>query len=419
MEQRERAILIGVNINNQPGFNESMEELKNLALACEMEAVGILEQNLKAVNPIYYIGSGKVEELKRALEELNAQVLIFNNELSPTQLRNLENKLEIRIMDRTALILEIFADRAKTREAKLQVEVAQLKYMLPRLAGLNESMGRQRGGVGTTNRGGGEKKLELDRRKIEQKIVELGKELEHISSDRQTQRKMRSESDLPAVALIGYTNAGKSTIMNAVLEANKKAENKKVLEKDMLFATLETSVRSIKLKDNKVFLLSDTVGFVSELPHELIKAFRSTLQEACEADLLIHVVDFSNPNYKEQIQVTMETLKEIGAENIPVIYAYNKIDLVHGEVPESKGDSIYISAKYNIGMDELVGAISQKIFTNYIHCEMLIPYDKGSIIAYLSENASVNRIDYRSNGTLLEIECMQSDYERYQQFLMV
>lgn len=419
MREKERAILIGVNINNQSNFKESMEELNNLALACEIEVAGRLEQNLKAVNTAYYIGSGKVEEVKSIIDGTEAEVLIFNNELTPSQLRNLEKALDIKIMDRTSLILEIFSRRAKTREAKLQVEVAMLKYILPRLVGSNESMGRQSGGIGTINRGSGETKLELDRRKIEQKISELNKELESISHERQTRRQRRHKAEIPTVALVGYTNTGKSTIMNAMVESYRKSEEKKVLEKDMLFATLDTSVRSIKLPDNKTFLLSDTVGFVSDLPHELIKAFRSTLEEVKEADLLIHVVDFSNSNYKQQVEVTLDTLRQIGAEDIPVIYAYNKVDLVHGEIPKAEGGSIYISAKKNVGMENLVKAICQKIFTGYVQCKMLIPYDMGNIVSYLNENAYVKSTDYESDGTLLALECKQSDYEKYQKFLLV
>jgi GTPase len=419
MREKERAILVGVNINNQSSFKESMEELNNLALACEIDVVGRLEQNLKAINTAYYIGSGKVEEVKPMIAGTEAQVLIFNNELSPSQLRNLEKALDVTIMDRTSLILEIFSRRAKTREAKLQVEVARLKYILPRLVGSNESMGRQSGGIGTINRGSGETKLELDRRKIEQKISELNRELELISHERQTRRQRRHKAEIPTVALVGYTNTGKSTIMNAMVESYKNSEGKKVLEKDMLFATLDTSVRSIKLPDNKTFLLSDTVGFVSDLPHELIKAFRSTLEEVKEADLLIHVVDFSNPNYKQQIEVTLDTLKQIGADDIPVIYAYNKVDLVGGQTPEAEGDSIYISAKKNIGMDKLVKTICQKVFTGYAQCKMLIPYDMGNIVSYFNENAYVKSMNYESSGTLLALECKQSDYEKYQKFLLV
>lgn len=412
-----RALSIGVNINNQNDFQQSMEELSNLAFACDFEVVGSIQQNLKAINKAYYVGTGKVEEILIQMGEMKAEVLIFNNELSPSQLRNLEKKLECPILDRTSLILEIFARRAKTKEAKLQVEVARLQYMLPRLVGANESLGRQGGGAGLKNRGAGETKLELDRRKIEIKIAELEKELENIGNERQTQRKKRNKVELPSVALVGYTNAGKSSIMNAMVEMFQKSEAKKVFEKDMLFATLETSVRNIKLPNKKAFLLSDTVGFVSNLPHNLVKAFRTTLEEVCEADLLIHVVDYSNPDYKKQIEVTADTLKQIGAERIPVIYAYNKVDLVDFGVPISQNDCVYISAKDKTGIDELIRLISEKVFTEYVQCKMLIPYENGNLVSYFNGNANIQSTSYEGDGTLLTLECKKADYQKYQQFL--
>ncbi|MEG0775782.1 GTPase HflX [Clostridium sp.] len=418
MEERQKALLVGANLNNKSDFKESMEELCNLAIACDFEVVGEIVQNLKSTNNSHYIGTGKVKEVLSLLEEHQSDVVIFNNELTPSQLRNLEKTLKCRILDRTALILEIFAQRAKTHEAKLQVEVTNLKYMLPRLMGSREELGRQGGGVGTKNKGVGEKKIELDRRKIEERIVALNKELENIVFQRQTQRKRRNKRDLPLVSLVGYTNAGKSTVMNGMIDTFKNSDDKKVFEKDMLFATLETSVRSIILPDNKNFLLSDTVGFVSNLPHDLIKAFRSTLEEVCEADLLIHVVDFSNPNYKHQIEVTIDTLNQIGAGDIPVIYAYNKVDLVEGPITEEKNHSVFISAKKKIGMDNLIKLISQKVFTDYVHCEMLIPYDKGDVVSYLREKTNVKSIKYESNGTLLALECSKVDYVKYEEFII-
>ncbi|WP_366923372.1 GTPase HflX [Metallumcola ferriviriculae] len=415
MEERQRALLIGVNINKQANFEETFEELKNLAIACELEVVGQIEQNLKSINIGHYIGSGKIEEVNDLINETEADVLIFNNELSPTQLRNLEKALEPIIMDRTSLILEIFANRAKTREAKLQVELARLRYMLPRLIGLNQDLGRQSGGVGTKNRGVGEKKIELDRRKIEEKIHDLNKELELIGNVRETQRKKRNKVGLPTVALVGYTNTGKSTLMNSMVELYQKSASKKVFEKDMLFATLDTSVRNITLPDSKVFLLSDTVGFVSKLPHDLIKAFRSTLKEVRDADLLLHVVDFSNPNYEQQIEVTDETLKQIGARAIPTIYVYNKVDLTTMDAPYNTDETVYISAKKKIGLEELIQLISKKIF-KHIECKMLIPYEQGSIVSYFNEYANVKSVSYESYGTLLTVECRESDYTRYKQF---
>ena len=418
MTQRERALLIGVNINNKANFEGSMEELKNLAKACDFEAVGMMTQNLKAINSAHYIGSGKIKEVISMLKAQKAEVLVFNNELSHTQLRNLEKEFSCRIIDRTALILEIFAKRARTREAKLQVEVARLQYMLPRLVGSNESLGRQSGGVGTKNRGAGETKLELDRRKLERKIVELNKGLELITGERQIQRRQREKADLPTVALVGYTNAGKSTLMNAMVEIYKKSESKKVFEKDMLFATLETSVRSITLPNRKAFLLADTVGFVSNLPHNLIKAFRGTLEEVREADLLLNVVDISNPDYREQIEVTCETLKQIGADSIPIINVFNKADLTDLNIPVIERDSAYISAREKTGVRELAEMIGDKVASKFIRCRMLIPFDMGSIVAYLNENAHIQATQYETGGILLTLECKEADYKRHEKFIV-
>lgn len=412
-----KGILVGVNINNKNNFDESMIELENLALACDIESVGSIVQNSKQVNPTYYIGSGKIDELSNIIETLEAEVVIFNNELSSSQLRNIESKLKCQVLDRTSLILDIFAQRAKTREAKLQVEVARLKYLLPRLIGANENLGRQSGGVGTKNKGVGETKLELDRRKIEDKIAVLNKELETLKHQRNIQRNKRNKSNIPSIALVGYTNAGKSSVMNELINRFKDNDDKKVFEKDMLFATLETYVRHIKLPDNKEFLLSDTVGFVSDLPHDLVKAFRSTLEEVCEADLLIHVIDISNPNYESHIDVTNETLKQIGAEHIPVIYAYNKVDLMKLYIPSDRG--IYISAKSGIGIEELIESICKKVFKDYITCKVLIPYNEGEIVAYLNENTSIINTNYTDEGTILNIECSKQDYDRYKNYLIL
>lgn len=413
----ENAILIGVNVKDQSDFQESMQELKNLTIARGMSIAGVLEQNLKSVHPAHYIGAGKVEEIKQLLTEKKANVLIFNNELSPSQLHNLETELGCRILDRTTLILEIFSERAKTREAKLQVEVAKLQYLLPRLVGTGDNLGRQSGGVGTKNRGSGEKKLELDKRKIETKISELNHELESLTKERETQRKKRKKTDISSIALVGYTNAGKSTLMNAMVETFKKPDSKKVLEKDMLFATLETSVRSIYLPNHKMFFLSDTVGFVSDLPHELVKAFRTTLEEVIEADLLLHVVDYSNPNYKKQIKVTTDTLHQIGASHIPVLYIYNKSELTDVSIPTAQEDRIYLSAKNRIGISELVELIEKQIYKLYIKCSMLIPYSDGSVVSYLNEHAIVESVEHKEEGTFLTLQCKESDFHKFKQYL--
>ncbi|MGE7889015.1 GTPase HflX [Bacillus cereus] len=415
-EVLQRAVLVGVNLGNEDDFAYSMEELTNLAEACDVEVIGQVTQNLQRVNPSHYIGKGKIEEVAAYVQEIDANMVIFNDELSPSQIRNLEEDLDCKVIDRTILILDIFAQRAKTKEAQLQVEVAHLQYMMPRLIGLRESLGRQSGGVGTKNKGVGEKKLELDRRKIEEQISVLNKDLEALVAQRQTQRKQRKKNEIPVVALVGYTNAGKSTTMNAMLEIYNGTEEKQVFEKDMLFATLETSVRNIDLPDNKSFLLTDTVGFVSKLPHHLVKAFRSTLEEVAEADLLIHVVDYANPNYEQLIDITNETLKKIGVENIPTIYAYNKSDMVDVEIPKAQEDRVYLSAKKHVGMEELVEMIRSHIYKEYTKCEMLIPYDQGQVVSYFNNHAHVLSTSYENEGTKMTLECKTSDYEKYKRF---
>lgn len=419
MEEKPKVIIVGINIDNEPYFEESMDELENLVTACDMKCIGRMYQSLLTVNKPYYMGSGKVEELEEKIKETNAEVVVFNNELSPLQLKNLSEKLSAIVLDRTLLILQIFANRAKTKEAKLQVESARLKYMLPRLVGLHESLGRQGGGSGLSNKGLGEKKIELDRRHIESKITDLDKELEELKVKRSTQRKKREESEIPLVALVGYTNAGKSTLMNSIIEKYGSNEEKKVFEEEMLFATLETSVRNVTLENKKEFLLSDTVGFVSNLPHTLVKAFRSTLEEIVYADLLVQVIDYSDPNFTNQIQTTKDTLKEIGAENIPMIYVFNKSEKMIGDkIPFVDGNEIYMSAKQKIGIEKLLEMISKEIYKNYIDAEMLIPFEKGSIISYLNENATIYSTEYLENGTKIKLNLKSSDYNKYKEYII-
>lgn len=416
MEEIEKALLVAVNIDNQKYFLNSVEELRNLTYACNMDVLDVIIQNLETINNATYIGTGKVKEIKELAKELKADLVIFNNELSPSQLRNLQKDLSLPILDRTGLILQIFSKRAQTKEAKLQVEVAKLQYMLPRLVGLHSSLSRQGGGAGLSNKGSGEKKLELDRRRIEDKITELNKELKNIENERNVQRKQREKRGIPLVSLAGYTNAGKSTLMNALVDIYKKDDSKKVEEKNMLFATLDTSVRNITLPDKKEFLLSDTVGFISELPHGLVKAFRSTLEEIKQADLILEIVDFSDENYKQHIEVTNKTLKELGANEIPIVYVYNKSDLVLEKLPKLEDGAIYISASNKIGIEELVDIIKSKIFGNLVKAKLLIPYNRSDIIAYFNKNATVEKTEYIDEGTLLFVECKISDYNKYKEF---
>lgn len=417
---KERAIIVGVNLKSDQHFDYSMEELENLAEALDVEVVGVVTQNLERVTPSHYVGTGKIEEIKAFFEEAEANLVIFNDELSPSQIRNLERDLACKVIDRTMLILDIFSRRAKTSEAKMQVELAQLQYMLPRLVGLHASLSRQGGGTGGgfKNRGAGETKLELDRRKIEDQIAKLRRDLEHVKAQRETQRKQRRKNEIPVVSIVGYTNAGKSTIMNRVLEMTGQQQEKQVFEKDMLFATLDTSVRQIELPDHKSFLLTDTVGFVSKLPHHLVKAFRATLEEAREADLLLHVVDVSNEEYRFMMDVTNETLLAVGVEDIPTVYVYNKSDLADVDYPLVSGDNIWMAAKENVGVEELLTLIRRYVFSDYVKCQMLIPYDAGSVVSYLNEHATILNTQYEEQGTLVNVELKEADYHKFFKYVV-
>ena len=420
----DKVLIVGVNFTTEHKslhFDLAMEEMASLVKACDMEPVGRIEQNMESANTATYIGAGKVQEVREMVRALEAELVVFDNGLSPIQLRNLSRDLDCPVMDRTTLILEIFSARAKTREAKLQVEVARLQYMLPRLVGLHDALSRQGGASGAmSNKGAGEKKLELDRRRLEQRLTTMRRELEKIAGERETQRKKRADSGIPRVALVGYTNAGKSTVMNAMLSAYDGEGEKMVYEEDMLFATLDTTVRRITPPDQNDFLLSDTVGFISNLPHNLVKAFRSTLEEVREADLLIQVIDYSDENYTEHIRVTEETLKELGAERIPMIYAYNKADLCGmGTFATIQGDDrLYLSAKSQSGIDALMTLISGKLSKRYQDCAFIIPYQRGDVVSYLNDNAVVHCTEYREDGVYMETNVSRIDAARYEQFLV-
>lgn len=431
-------MLVGVNLNDGEDYLTSLQELEALAKACDMEAVAIIEQTLTEVHKAFYIGTGKVEEVRETAQECEADIVIFDNSLSPMQMRNLQEQIGKPILDRSTLILDIFASRAKSREAKLQVEVARLQYMLPRLVGLHAALSRQGGGSGAmSNKGAGEKKLELDRRVLERRLTELRRELKDVSSERETQRKRRSMSGIPRVALVGYTNAGKSTLLNTMLELygmdEVDVEEKKVMEKDMLFATLDTTVRKIEPENHHAFLLSDTVGFIHKLPHNLIEAFHSTLEEAREADILLQVVDYSDEHYKEQVAVTNQTLKELGADGIPMIYVYNKVDMVSPEVvpglagiaqekllshlPVVTDQAVYLSAKKQIGMEQLIELIEKKLAGGYQECTLLIPYTDGRAVSYLNEHGVVYETEYREDGIRIHVNCRQEDYQYYKKYV--
>lgn len=415
---RTKVLLVGVDTGEEADFAHSMEELASLAEAAEREVAGVIIQKLEAVNKTLYIGTGKVAEVREYAGQCEAEEIVFDNTLSPSQVRNLGKELELPVLDRTNLILDIFALRARTGEAKLQVETARLQYMLPRLVGMRENLSRQGGTGGSmSNRGAGETKLELDRRKIEHRISELKKELAAVLKNRETMRKRRGQSRIPQVALVGYTNAGKSTIMNRLVERYGDNRDKKVLEKDMLFATLDTNVRTIRTEDNRPFFLVDTVGFIHKLPHGLIKAFQSTLEEVKYADLLIQVVDFSDEHYRQHMEVTEETLKELGAGGIPQIIVYNKSDKCEVQgIPKRKDNQIHMAAGQDCGLQELVEMIQEYTYAGRVEETFLLPFGEGGLVSYFRENATVLEQEYLEEGVKLKVSCHRSDAEKYKAY---
>ncbi len=407
-----RAILVGLQLNEDISY--SMEELSGLAEAADVIVMGQMVQNLERANSATLIGKGKVEELAEMCRAMEADTVIFNEELSGMQLRNLEEALSVRVIDRTILILDIFAARATSKEGKLQVELAQLQYRMPRLTGFGRSLSRLGGGIGT--RGPGEKKLETDRRHISRRMDDIKKELGQIKNTRSVQRSQREKAGIPVVALVGYTNSGKSALMNRLLAMSEK-EDKAVTEQNMLFATLDTQQRSIRLDRNCEFILIDTVGFVSKLPHGLVQAFKATLEEVTYADLLLHVVDVSYENYDFHIDVTNQVIEELGAGGKAKIMVYNKVDLV-SQIPfDTTGcDSIFVSAKQGDHIDDLLHMVREKIFSSRVSAQLLIPYSRGDLSSYLCEKAAVLSMSYQEEGTLFQVELEKADYNRLKEY---
>ena len=416
-EEQYRAILVGLQRDEDISY--SMEELKGLAEAAGAEVLGSMVQNLEKPNTATLIGKGKVEELAEMVKNMEADTVIFNDELTGMQLRNLEDAAGVRVIDRTILILDIFATRASSKEGKLQVELAQLQYRMPRLTGFGKSLSRLGGGIGT--RGPGEKKLETDRRHIEKRMYDIKSELAQIKNTRGVQRARREKSEIPVVALVGYTNSGKSALMNRLLSMTEK-EDKAVFEKNMLFATLDTQQRSVTLDTNHQFILVDTVGFVSKLPHSLVDSFKATLEEVAYADLLLHVVDSSYENHDFHIEVTNKVLEEIGAGDKEKIMVFNKIDLVEDPssvLPVAGEDNIYISAKYGRNIDGLVDLIKSKIFKDLVRAKLLVPYSRGDISSYICEKAGVFEMEYKDSGTWFDVELKSADYQRLKEYEII
>lgn len=394
-QEREKFILVGVSEQDGDDTADSLDELSELAETAGVATAGILIQNREAPHPATYVGKGKVEEIRELLDETGAAGIICDDELSPAQLRNLSDILDTKVMDRTLLILDIFAQRATTSEGKIQVELAQLRYRASRLTGMGKAMSRLGGGIGT--RGPGEKKLEVDRRLIGERISQLKKELSEVERHREINRQKRERNHLPVAAIVGYTNAGKSTLLNKLTNAD-------VLEEDMLFATLDPTTRLLELDGKQQILLTDTVGFIRKLPHHLIEAFKSTLEEAKYADYIIHVVDVANPQADKQMYIVYETLHELGIEDKKVITLFNKQDLRTSQEPlhDFKADkTLNISAKYGRGLDELKEVLSELLREDKILIERVIPYTEAGVLQLVRKQGELLEEEYRPEGIFI------------------
>lgn len=419
-DTEEKAILVGSDTK------ESLEELRELTEACNIPVLKTVFQSRNKIDAAYFIGRGKVLEIASMRQVERANVIIFDDELSGSQVRNLEAALGAKVIDRTTLILEIFATRAKTKEAKIQIELAQLKYRLSRLQGLGTVLSRTGGGIGT--RGPGEKKLETDRRHIMETVYDLKDELKKIKKTRDVQREKRNKENIPKVSLVGYTNAGKSTLRNSLCDIAANKENKikeKVFEANMLFATLDTTTRALTLSKKGVVTLTDTVGFVRKLPHDLVEAFKSTLEEVIYSDLLCHVMDASSDSALDQYKAVNEVLNELGVVTKEMILVLNKIDKATEEqiaiIKEAIGDNeiIEISAKEKINLEELLNLIEEKLPYNYRKIEYLIPYEKGDVQSFLHRNARVLEEEYKDEGTYIVAEVDDEVYNKTQEYAKV
>ena len=393
-----RAVLAGLNSpalsREQNANEESLEELEALLETAGGTCVGTVLQNKATPDPRTFLGEGKVAELKELCQEVKADLVIFDNDLSPSQQRVLTETLGVQVLDRSALILDIFAQRARTAEGRLQVELAQYKYLLPRLTSMWSHLERQEGAIGT--RGPGETQLETDRRLIRQKITRLEGELKEVRRIRATQRQRREKNEIPVVAIVGYTNAGKSTLLNHLTGAGIPANNR-------LFDTLDTTTRTLELSDTCSVLISDTVGFISKLPHQLVEAFKATLEELEYADLLLHVVDASNPEWQEQAQVVERLITELGAWETPRLDVFNKCDMLEGDILPHGEDTVAISARTGAGVDRLLDKLKERLDKGTLRVKLAIPYDQGGVVDMLYREAKVEKVEY---GETIEVDAI-------------
>ena len=419
--KKERVLVAGIDWGRRDRINieNSMNELEELVKAANGTVEGRVTQSREAPDVTTFIGKGKVEEIALACDELEIDTVVFNDELSGSQIRNLEAKINRKIIDRTGLILDIFASRATSSEGKLQVELAQLKYRLPRLVGFRDYLSRTGSGIGT--KGPGEQKLELDRRHILEKISDIQKQLKELGKVRTVKRKKRRSNDVPIIALVGYTNAGKSTLLNSLIRTDEDYnEEKEVFTKDMLFATLETTLRKSTLPNGRDFLITDTVGFVNKLPTHLVEAFKGTLEEVEYADLLLHVVDVTNEDLEIQVVTTMEILKDLNVSDKPIITVLNKVDSgdiesVAYQIPDPK---IFISAKTGHNLETLLDMIQENLPQIYYKVNLLIPFAKGDLLSYLFDNTKVENQSHTEEGTIITAILDQTDYNKYGQYII-
>jgi len=424
-QEPRKVFLVGLT-TSKANLTYELEELGNLAKANNLTPVETFTQKLERPNPATYFGKGKVEELAEAAKTYEVDMIVANDELSPSQIRNLEKLTNTTVLDRTGLILDIFAQRAQTKEAKLQVQLARLQYQLPRLrTSMSVSLDQQTGagGASFTSRGSGETKLEESRRRITSQMVHIRQELAELSKGTSTRSAKRTTNELANVALVGYTNAGKSTLMNRLLArfgvGADTDDAKQVFEKDMLFATLTTTVRQLTLPDKKQFLLSDTVGFVSKLPHNLVSAFKSTLQEAANADLLLQIVDVSDEHYKDMMATTEKTLAEVGVTDVPMITVYNKADRTELVYPDVSGENtITISALDPASQDALIDLIKKQIFNDVQEVTLHIPFDQGAVQAKLAAKHTFSKEDYDETGTLITVELSELERKLYADYIV-
>lgn len=401
-----KAILVGTQYQNTKYDLEiSIHELKELSYACGIDVKDVIIQKITSISPQFYIGKGKVLEIKKLLTE--DDIVIFNEELTPLQLKNLVDVLAVEVTDRSDLILRIFESRARSKEAKLQVKIARLNYILPRLAGMNENLYSQQGGSGF--RGRGEKQIELDRRIIRRQLLQAQKELKAIVKQRQTQRRLRKRNQQKVVCLVGYTNSGKSSLLNYFSQ-------KKVLEKDMLFASLQTASRQVLLKEHYPIIMSDTVGFINQLPHHLIQAFRSTLEEVKEADLLLEIIDASSSYCEQQIETTAQVLETLGVKDTPMIYVYNKVDKQQTLIQPHK-PYIFISIKENLQLNELEDLIVQALFKDYEVVHFIIPYKDGFVFQDIKHKYEVLKEEYLDDGIYLSCIINKQAKQQYAQYI--